>query len=104
MKSSVYACYLKNEEQLRRSSSGGAYTAISNVILNQNGSIIACSYNYETHTMEFVAISDGISRDNSRGSKYVQADASALYQLLQNEFKRMDGSPLMVVGKTMDED
>lgn len=98
MASKVYACYLKDAMELRKSSSGGAYTAISNVILEQNGSIIACNYNYDVHDLEFNLITTHEQRNSSRGSKYIQADARSLFSLLQNEIEKDDGSPLMIIG------
>ena len=98
MDNQVYACYLKNEEDLNKSSSGGAYTAISNAILEKGGTIIACGYDYKNHSLQFIAVNDIEGRNQTRGSKYIQADARDLYRLLEVQLRMGGSAPIMVVG------
>lgn len=94
----VYACYLKDEEELEKSSSGGAFTALSNAVLRAGGVIIACSFDYDLHQMVFVTADTAEKRNEMRGSKYVQADPSGLYMKLQKELPKETQAPLLVVG------
>lgn len=69
----VYAGRVKDKSILMHSSSGGAFTAISNYFLS-NGDAIACAvYNYHTHAAEFQLITTEVERNAARGSKYMQS-------------------------------
>lgn len=75
----VYGGRLKDRKQLLSSSSGGAFTALSDVFLN-NGDAIACStYNFETHQQEFRIIEKSDDRNLARGSKYMQSIPADIY-------------------------
>ena len=49
----VYAGRLKDRENLNNSSSGGAFTALSDFFLKNGNAVVAAIYNYENHTTEF---------------------------------------------------
>lgn len=68
----IYAAKHKNLEDLRQSSSGGAFTAISDYILDQQGVIVAPMYNNKTNRMEYFIATDKLTRNQMRGSKYIQ--------------------------------
>ena len=69
----VYALRLKDKHELNKSSSGGAFTAISDVFLASEDAVVSVIYNYETNQNEFVLYTTKKDRDNARGSKYMQA-------------------------------
>lgn len=69
----VYACRMKNKFSLMSSSSGGAFTAISDVFLVSGNAIVSAIYNYDTNQNEFVLYTTKEDRDKARGSKYMQA-------------------------------
>ena len=69
----VYAARLKDKDALKKSSSGGAFTALSNVFLENGDAVVCAVYNYETHAVEFKLVLDSQSRDAARGSKYIQS-------------------------------
>ena len=50
----VYAGRLKEKSALLSSSSGGAFTAISDFFLKNGNLVVAAIYNYENHTTEFI--------------------------------------------------
>ena len=54
----VYAGRLKEKSALLSSSSGGAFTAISDFFLKNGNLVVAAIYNYENHTTEFQMITD----------------------------------------------
>ena len=98
MNMKVYACYLKDQKMLNESSSGGAFTALSDEIFRQNGVVIACNYNYKKHELFFEKATNQGKRNLMRGSKYIQANTSSLYSLLEKELKSKENSPLLIVG------
>ena len=54
----VYAGRLKDKSALMSSSSGGAFTALSDFFLKNGNAVISAVYNYENHTAEFQIILD----------------------------------------------
>lgn len=94
----VYACYLMNKDELNKSSSGGAFTAISNAIFTLGGTVIACKYNYDKHILEFDKAIEENSRNQMRGSKYIQADPTKLYELLFAELSIGNETPILLIG------
>lgn len=71
-KMNVYALRLKDKKELNNSSSGGAFTAISDVFLSSGNAVVSAIYNYDTNQNEFVLYSTSEERDKARGSKYMQ--------------------------------
>ena len=69
----AFAVKLKDSQQLQRSSSGGAFTAISDVFLSRGEAVVSPVYNYETSQTEFVLYDTTQVRDEARGSKYMQS-------------------------------
>ena len=98
MKTQVYGFYLYDEEALQRSSSGGAFTALSNAVFAQGGTVIACIYDYDREGMRFCVSDDPYTRDQMRGSKYIQANNNELYTHLASELNKEDCTPLLIVG------
>ena len=69
----VYAVRIKNKDSLLKSSSGGAFSAISDVFLANGDAVVCATYNYVSHFVEYQLILDKEGRDAARGSKYVQS-------------------------------
>ena len=76
----VYAGKLKDKYTLMSSSSGGAFTAVSDYFLKNGDAVVAVIYNYENHTAEFRLILDKKQRDKAKGSKYMQSKPGNVYQ------------------------
>lgn len=76
----VYAGRLKDKSALMSSSSGGAFTALSNAFLKSGDAVVAAVYNYENHTVEFQMILDEKQRERAKGSKYMQSKPGDIYQ------------------------
>lgn len=72
-KSLVYAVKHKSSDVVKKSSSGGLFTALSDVFLQDGNAVASCIYNYETDQVEFKIYDDFDIRDSARGSKYIQA-------------------------------
>ena len=76
----VYAGRLKDRENLNNSSSGGAFTALSDFFLKNGNAVVAAIYNYENHTTEFQMILDKDQRERAKGSKYMQSKPGGIFR------------------------
>lgn len=90
----VYAGRIKNKTLLINSSSGGAFTSLSEYFLENNDAVIASIYNYETHTTEFQLILDKNQREEAKGSKYMQSKPGKIFEksyewLMENPEKKL---------------
>lgn len=93
----VYALRLKDKEQLYKSSSGGAFTAISDLFLESGSAVVSAIYNYETNQNEFRLYMEREDRDNARGSKYMQAYPLNSYREAEDWIKQ-NNKELLFVG------
>ena len=90
----VYAGRLKDKSALMSSSSGGAFTALSDSFLKSRNAVVAAIYNYENHTAEFQMIIDEKQRGRAKGSKYMQSKPGNIYReaycwLMENPEKEL---------------
>ena len=90
----VYAGRLKDKSALMSSSSGGAFTALSDAFLKSGDAVVAAVYNYENHTVEFQMILDEKQRERAKGSKYMQSKPGGIFReayrwLMDNSGKKM---------------
>lgn len=76
----VYAGRIKGQEVLLKSSSGGAFSALSDYFLNRGDRIVASNYNYQTHTEEFAFICNKDERKAACGSKYMQSKPGSIFR------------------------
>lgn len=74
-----YVSYNKSDEVLLKSTSGGAFTAISDFILNLGGSVYGASFTDDFKVVHTRATCP-ISRDRMRISKYVQSSLENVYK------------------------
>lgn len=91
-----------DSETLSGSTSGGAFSAIGQYALNQNGVVYGCAYN---DAMEIVHIStdDDVCLADFRGSKYVQSNITGIYNaikqnLIEGRFVVFSGTSCQVAG------
>lgn len=97
-----YVARHKAEEVLRQSTSGGAFTAISNVILRQNGVIYGADYDEDFHVLHQRAETAG-QRDRMRISKYVQSDMRDIFTQIKADLQEgrkvlFTGTPCQAAG------
>lgn len=97
-------CYgFKNEDSIRRkSSSGGAYTAISDYVLSESGSCFGTVFT-DTKDVIFQKAVNKQERDRFLGSKYVQSSIGTAYIEIGKELKNHEkvlftGTPCQVSG------
>ena len=90
-----YSLEINNQSALTNSSSGGAFTAFSDVILGKGGYIVG-SIMQDDFTVKHVITNEEKQRDKMRGSKYVQSDVSNNFP----EIKKLvtSGKPVMFTG------
>ena len=84
----------KDKSALLSSSSGGAFTALSDFFLENGNAVVAAIYNYENHTAEFQLILNKNQREKAKGSKYMQSKPGDIYReayhwLMENPKKEL---------------
>lgn len=90
----IYAARLKEEDDVIKSSSGGLFTALSDYYLEKNYAVASCKYIYETNSVKLSLIVNKESRNEARGSKYIQAElgesfSDILKYLIENKEKKI---------------
>ena len=89
-----FAAIHKSEEVLMRSTSGGAFTALSDVILARGGAV--CGADFDENLRVVHKITDTAEeRDRMRVSKYVQSDTRGIFRAVREECKKR---PLLFTG------
>lgn len=94
----VYGGWLQDQNALFASSSGGAFTALSDVFLQQGDVIVCSTYNYKTHDQEYRIITTVPERNNARGSKYVQAVPGDIFTEAETWLRSNPGHNLLFFG------
>lgn len=90
-------CYgIKNNDEIRKSSSsGGIYTALSDVILDEGGVCVGVAYDKTMKVVHQIG-KNSIERNAFRGSKYVQSDTLQTFQQTAQFLK--EGKKVLFVG------
>ena len=94
----VYAGRLKDREQLLSSSSGGVFTAISDLFLREGGAVVCSTYDYKKHREYFALVTDQEDRNKARGSKYVQSSPGTVFKESEAWLKAHADKQLLFVG------
>lgn len=76
------ALVTENKDVLKKSTSGGAFTALSDVILKKHGIIVGAIMD-ESFSIYHVLTHETSIRDKMRGSKYVQSNVKDLYRRIK---------------------
>lgn len=98
----IYGCRLKDTEILRYSSSGGAFVAIAQSILNKGGVVVGATYSSAMEVTHIIIENpDEISR--LQGSKYVQSNLNDIFSRVKDFLKDgrlvlFSGTPCQVDG------
>lgn len=98
----LYGYKHENEAVLKKSSSGGAFTAISNEILDRDGAVFGAVYD-GTLTVVHAMAEDAEGRDRMCGSKYVQSRIGDTYTKVKEVLEAgrqvlFTGTPCQVAG------
>lgn len=97
-KTKIFAAKAKNKEVVANSSSGGMFTVLSDVFLERGDIVAACKYSYESDSVVLSIISDKKSRDEARGSKYIQAELKNSFNKLITFLQEHKDKKALVVG------
>lgn len=95
---------IKNNSQVRlQSTSGGAFTAISDYILYNKGFVCGATFNPENEEVEHILSNSVEGRNKMRGSKYVQSNITDSFvkikELLENDsYVLFSGTPCQTAG------
>ncbi|MFT8340692.1 MAG: Coenzyme F420 hydrogenase/dehydrogenase, beta subunit C-terminal domain [Clostridium beijerinckii] len=81
-----FAAKHKNNEVIFSSSSGGIFTALSDYILQKEGSIYGAAFD-ENFIVKHMKATNKLDRDEFKGSKYVQSDLKDIFKQIKNELK-----------------
>ena len=74
----AYALIHRDEEVRRRSSSGGAFSALASAVLNQGGVVFGAAFD-ENFNVRHIAVTEEKDLEKLRGSKYVQSRIGDCY-------------------------
>lgn len=101
----AYSLIVPDKEVLRNSSSGGAFTVLSDRVLAQGGLVVGCVMESD-FTIHHIYVSTKDERNRMRGLKYVQSDIGFMFRnikkILDNGLQVMFvGTPCQVTGLMM---
>ena len=91
----TYSGYNKNKQVITESSSGGAFSAIAQTVLEKHGVIISAAFNKE-FLLRHISVNDKHSLDSLRGSKYVQSNIEQSFAQIHDNLKI--GKSVLFVG------
>ena len=102
VETNAYACYIKNDEIRKCSSSGGIFSELANLVLNQKGLVYGAAYD-EKCMVKHVCIDNSEDLQKLRGAKYVQSSLGNCYQDIKKQLESgrevlFSGTPCQVVG------
>lgn len=87
---------VKNDDSVReKSSSGGVFTAVSDVILEGNGAVVAACM-CDDFSIKHTIIENSVQRDSARGTYYVQSNLGDTFVRVKNILK--SGKKVLFVG------
>nr|WP_177296152.1 Coenzyme F420 hydrogenase/dehydrogenase, beta subunit C-terminal domain [uncultured Blautia sp.] len=91
----IYAAVHKDKRVVLHSSSGGAFTALSDAVLRQGGVVYGVRFDQD-YVPEYGRAEDKKQRSAFRGSKYVQCDPGNVYKQVEKDLS--DGRSVMFTG------
>lgn len=79
---STYAVQHKAQDVLTQSTSGGMFTALSDLVLRENGVVYGAAFD-NSMAVRHVRATTAEERDRMRGSKYVQSDVNGVFSCVK---------------------
>lgn len=101
-KPDVFACWNNEQEVRDKSSSGGAFSAIAQAIIEKNGSVVGAAFQNDMSVIHSIYDSKaGIEK--LRGSKYVQSQIGDIFRKIKEQLQESRavlfvGTPCQVAG------
>ncbi|MCK9181583.1 MAG: Coenzyme F420 hydrogenase/dehydrogenase, beta subunit C-terminal domain [Fibrobacteraceae bacterium] len=101
-KSIAYAARIKDDSILKRSSSGGVFSALALLALKNGGVVCGCAFD-DKLIAKHIFVTDEKELARLRGSKYVASDTNTVYKetqtfLKQGRFVLFSGTPCQIAG------
>ena len=101
MEQKFYSAITKNEDTWKKSSSGGAFTEISDIWLKQNNAVVYGAKMLDDLSVAHVRVDSAEGRNELRGSKYIGSDVSDIYKtvigdLLEGKRVLFSGTPCQI--------
>ncbi len=98
----VFAAKLKNEQVLLRSSSGGMFSAIAELVIEKGGVVFGCALD-KNLIAKHICVENKADLEGLRGSKYVQSDLNSSYlkardYLIEGRRVFFTGTPCQISG------
>ena len=94
----VYAGRIKEKKIVMKSSSGGAFTAISDYFIERGDAVIAAVYEYDNYNLNYKIIQSKSDRDKAIGSKYMQSRVGNIYNEAYYWLKQNVDKKILFVG------
>ena len=91
-----YSGYINNNDELLTTSSGGIATALSKVVINNNGCVFGARYSSDFYYVEYCCIDNIEDLDQIKGSKYAKAASNNCYETLSK--KLAEGRTVLFIG------
>ncbi len=79
----AFSLVVNDKDVLKNSTSGGAFTALSDVVLGRSGCVVG-SVMDDDFTIRHVIAEDKTGRDKMRGSKYVQSNTQGIWKQVKS--------------------
>lgn len=96
-----YACYSKDDELKSKSSSGGIFGEVSNLVLENRGIVIGAAFD-ENNKLKHIAITKKEDLKLLQGSKYLQSDLKNMFKYIKENVNSklilFVGTPCQVAG------
>jgi coenzyme F420-reducing hydrogenase beta subunit len=86
----IYGARAKNHDIVLKSSSGGMFTVLSQMVIKLGGAVACAVYDYETHTVKYKLLTDINQLESARGSKYIQAELGNIFDECETWVKQND--------------
>lgn len=98
----LYAGWTNDLELLRQSTSGGVFSEIARVVIEEGGVVFGAAYD-KTMTVRHVAVDTWDNLQALRGSKYVQSDVGDTYRQAERHLRSerrvlFSGTPCQIAG------
>lgn len=94
----VFGARINERASLLKSSSGGIFTVLSDLFLEEGNAVVCSVYDWEEYAVRYVLITNQAERDNARGSKYLKSDPGCIFSESEKWLKRNPSKRLLFVG------
>lgn len=99
----AYAAYHTDDCIRVQSSSGGVFTALAQVLLDEGGTVFGAAMTEDYQIVQHISVKNKMDLDKIRGSKYLQSDTASSFQEVKDLLKAEEivlytGTPCQIEG------